>query len=397
MATLLLLVIYLAFISLGLPDSLLGSAWPAMRDELHEPYKYAGVIAMTIACCTLSSSLASGYTVKKLGAGFITMASCFLTAGALIGFAHAPSLGWLVVFAFPLGLGGGMVDSVLNNYVAEHYEARHMSWLHSFWGLGATVGPFIMAHYLVNSSWREGYQTVALIQVALVVILFLSLPIWSKVRRIKHELDGQSGKFANKSAVEGDKKAKAWQVKGVWLSILTFTLYCGVEATIGLWGSSYLVEIKSFAEEAGAQLVAIYFGGITIGRMISGFVTYRLTNRQMIFGGQLVMMTGVILLFAPLPTPVVYLVFLLIGLGLSPIFPSMMHETPVRFGQTHSQSIIGYHGAAASFGIIVAPPLFGWLASHFSLGLFTFYIGILAITMLLVSERLVSVVKRMNE
>lgn len=396
MATLLLVIIYAAFISLGLPDSLLGAAWPAMYEELHQPLQSAGVISIIVACCNVLSSLGSGFAVKKLGSGLITFVSCLLTCGALVGFSFAPSILWLIVFAVPLGLGGGMVDAVLNNYVAEHYAARHMSWLHSFWGVGVTGGSFIMAQFIVSTSWRDGYATVAIIQAALVTILLLSLPLWSKVEKIVSEHESAANKFTNNSALAGDQMDRPWKVRGVWLAMLSFVLYCGIEMTIGLWGSSYLVKMKAFTKDAGAQLVAMYFGGITIGRLLSGFITYRFSNRQMIVGGQLIVVLGIILLLLPLPTSLIYVEFMLIGLGLAPIFPSMIHETPVRFGQKHSQSIIGYQTASAALGVVVVPPLFGWVAAQFSLAIFTLYIGLLAVALLAVSERLVALVKRVD-
>jgi len=267
MTTLLLLIIYLAFISLGLPDALLGTAWPVMQLELDLPMEVAGVLSMTITSGTIISSLASGRLLKRYGTGKVTSISVLMTAAALLGFYLAPSLIWLIICAIPLGLGAGAVDTGLNDYVAINYEARHMSWLHSFWGVGASLSPIIMSQFILQGhAWREGYLTISIIQFALVAILFLSIPLWSKVAATE---ESQLNQAIEAEATASKTATKPLQVKGVKYALLTFLFYCGIEAGVGLWGSSFLVNIKNFDPAIAARWVSFYYGGITIGRFIT--------------------------------------------------------------------------------------------------------------------------------
>ncbi|OXS60367.1 MFS transporter [Cohnella sp. CIP 111063] len=391
MATFFILIIYLAFISLGLPDSLLGSAWPVMRTELGASIGTAGAISMVIAGCTIVSSLASGAVIRRYGVGLVTLASCILTAGALLGFAWSPSLIWLIVFAIPLGLGAGSVDAGLNNYVALHYKAHHMSWLHCFWGVGATLSPMIMAFYISGEAlWRQGYLTVAAVQGVLVLILLFSLPLWDKVARRssanRPDDRRESEAQASESAESG--LSKPWQIKGVKISMITFLFYCGIEASVGLWGSSFLVGMKKLPASTAAEWVSLFFVGITVGRMITGFITFRMNNRSLIRYGQLTALFGTVLLALPLPSGFSLAGFMIIGLGLAPIFPCLLHETPARFGNKHSQSIMGYQMAAAYTGSTFVPPLLGALASYSTIGILPFFLVMFAAIMLLCTERL---------
>ncbi|MFC4104160.1 MFS transporter [Paenibacillus xanthanilyticus] len=390
MATFFLIIIYLAFISLGLPDSLLGTAWPVMRRELEAPLGAAGLVFMTIAAGTIVSSLLSGRVLNRFGTGKVTLISCIMTAGALLGYAFAPSLAWLFVFAIPLGLGAGAVDSGLNNYVAAHYKAHHMSWLHSFWGVGATLGPIIMAQFITGrSDWRDGYLTVAVIQFALVVILLFTLPLWDRVAR-SGGLNG-SDKAEEEATISHAIDAgttKPLRVKGVKLAMLSFLFYCSVEATVGLWGSSFLVGVKELSAAQAAQWVSFYYLGITVGRFVTGFITFKVSNRQLIRSGQLTAMAGALLLLLPLPSAFALVGLIVIGLGLAPIFPCMLHETPVRFGKRHSQTIMGYQMAMAYTGSTFLPPFFGFLASAVSIGVFPWFIAASAAALLLCSEQL---------
>lgn len=391
MATFFLMIIYLAFVSLGLPDSLLGTAWPVMRQQLDAPLEAAGLVFMTIAAGTIVSSLLSGRVLERFGTGKVTLVSCIMTAGALLGYAFAPSLAWLFIFAIPLGLGAGAVDSGLNNYVAAHYKAHHMSWLHSFWGVGATLGPIIMARFITGrSEWREGYMTVAGIQFALVIILLFTLPLWERVARAGGA-NGVGGHAEEESAdaAHGDAStAKPLRTKGVKLAMLSFLFYCSVEATVGLWGSSFLVGVKELSAAKAAHWVSLYYLGITVGRFITGFITFKVGNRQLIRGGQLTALAGAALLLLPLPPAFALIGLIVIGLGLAPIFPCMLHETPVRFGKRHSQTIMGYQMAMAYTGSTFLPPLFGFLASAVTIGAFPWFIGASAAALLLCSERL---------
>lgn len=398
MATFFLTIIYLAFISLGLPDSLLGAAWPVMHADLDAPLGAAGVLSMTIAAGTIVSSLASGAVLKRFGTGAVATVSCMMTAGALLGFSVAPSFIWLILFAIPLGLGGGSVDAGLNHYVAAHYKAHHMSWLHCFWGVGATLGPIIMAGYISGpDSWRGGYLTVAAIQGVLVLILFFTLPLWNRVvadSRSRAGAPEAADDVAGPDEAAAGKSAKPLRVKGVKLALVAFLFYCGVEATAGLWGSSFLVDVKGLTAGTAAQWVSMYYAGITVGRLITGFVTFKASNRQLIRGGQIVALAGTVLLLLPLPDAASLAGLMIVGLGLAPIFPCMLHETPVRFGKRHAQTIMGYQMAVAYTGSTLMPPLLGLLASHSTIGILPAYLVVSAAAMLLFSERLNGLLRR---
>ncbi|MDK8643623.1 MFS transporter [Niallia taxi] len=389
MATLLLVIIYLAFISLGLPDSLLGAAWPVMQSDLGVPLETAGFLFMMIAGGTIISSLVSGKVLKRFGTSKVTFVSVFMTAGALLGFQFAPSIAWLVLCAIPLGLGAGAVDTGLNDYVATNYKAHHMSWLHCFWGVGATLGPVIMAQFISEgTSWRNGYLTISGIQFALVLILLITLPLWKKVTHNNNNAASNEIMETNAVRHEENNELKPLQVKGVKLALASFLFYCGVEATMGLWGSSFLVNVKGLSAAAAAQWVSLYYAGITVGRFITGFITFKMTNRAFIRSGQLIAAVGAIILFLPLPSIFSLVGFIIIGLGLAPIFPCMLHETPTHFGKKHSQSIMGYQMAVAYTGTTFLPPMLGFISSYFTIGIFPVCILIFAAAMLLSTENL---------
>jgi fucose permease len=364
---LLLPIIYLAFISLGLPDSLLGSAWPTMFEDLKVPMDYAGILSMIVAGGTVISSLFSGKVIQRLGVAKTTTFSVLMTALALLGFSISGLFAYLCLLAIPLGLGAGSVDAALNNYVALHYEARHMNWLHSFWGVGAAIGPMIMAGYLAKGeTWTNGYDTVGWIQIGLVILLAGSLPLWDKGNSEEKNLEKEKtiGILVMIQTTPGLKQA-----------LLVFFLYCSIEATFGLWGASFLVFERGVDVDEAARLTSLYFLGITIGRFLSGFLTAHFTNRQLVFLGQGVIGMGLILLFSPV-FPLIIIGFLLIGLGCAPIFPSLLHETPAHFGTKKSQTIMGIQMASAYVGITLMPFLFGKLAIFTGNG---FLIGFLVI------------------
>ena len=370
--SLLLIVIYLAFISLGLPDSLLGSAWPAMYEGLRVPVDYAGLISMIVAAGTVVSSLFSGKVISRFGVPIVTTFSVLLTALALMGFSLSGEFLFLCLLAIPLGLGAGSVDSALNNYVALHFEARHMNWLHSFWGVGAAIGPIIMAgHFAKGDSWSSGYGTVAWIQLGLVVILVLSLPLWAK---------NKESEQAEESSKSEEFFSLIGKVQGLKQALLVFFLYCTIEATFGLWGASFLVFEKGMDVDQAARLTSLYFLGITVGRFLSGFLTAHFTNRQLVYLGQGVIGLGLVLLFLPFSATIIP-GFLLVGLGCAPIFPSLLHETPVNFGEKNSQSIMGVQMASAYVGITLMPFLFGKIAIFTGYG---FLLGFLGIFLLLI-------------
>lgn len=366
MATLFLIIIYASFISLGLPDSMLGVAWPLMQPVFHVPTSYAGLISMTISMGTVVSSLLSGKMIKRFGTGKVTFFSVFLTAAALCGFCFAPSYFCLLLLAVPLGLGGGAVDSGLNEYVAEHYSARHMNWLHCFWGIGAMTGPLILSFYIAHgSSWRNGYLTVSVLQFILVAVLFFTLPLWKKqpnsAANNETGTDSDSNKVVNKRGVLFPLK-----IKGVKTVLLAFLFYCGIETTLGLWSSSYFIHAKGIGAATAAQWVSSFYLSITVGRFVTGVVSGKLKNRQLIRTGEIVIVVGTMLMLLPLSKYVTLAGFVLIGLGCGPIFPCMLHETPARFGKENSQYIMGIQMAVAYIGSSFLPPVFGFIASNLS-------------------------------
>lgn len=377
---LLLAVIYLAFISLGLPDSLLGSAWPVMRGELGAPVSFAGIVSMIIAGATIVSSLASDRMTRRFGAGLVTAVSVLMTAAALFGFSLCTAFWQLCIWAIPYGLGAGAVDAALNNYVALHYAARHMSWLHCFWGVGASISPFIMSAALAGSAgWKGGYFTVSLLQIILTAVLFLSLPLWKK----------------RTGATEGGVPAPAltlrqiFKIRGVPYILCAFFGYCALESTAGLWASSYLVSARGVAAGTAARYASLFYLGITAGRFLSGFVTDRIGDRNMIRIGLGILTVGVLAVALPVPVEQVCLWGLvLIGFGCAPIYPSIIHATPANFGEENSQAIIGVQMASAYSGSTFIPPLFGLIANHIHIGLYPFFLIVFLVLMAVMTERL---------
>ena len=380
MFSLLLAIIYLSFISLGLPDSLLGSAWPVMRVQLAAPLSFAGVISMIIAAGTIVSSLLSERLTRRLGTGLVTAGSVALTAAALFGFSVSPSLAALCLWAVPYGLGAGAIDAALNNYVALHYSSRHMSWLHCFWGVGASISPYIMAAALSRTGqWQLGYRAVSLIQIVLTVLLFLSLPLWRKTAAGE-----PAGDNAPLLGLRG-----AVRTPGVPNILLAFFAYCGAETTAGLWASSYLAGVRGVAPETAAGFASLFYLGITFGRFLNGFVADRLGDRRMIRIGALVMGAGTLLILLPLPSPLPALAGLLIfGLGCAPVYPSIIHATPLNFGAENPQAIIGVQMASAYVGTTFMPPLFGLLANAISLRLFPLFLAALLLLLAVMTEKL---------
>lgn len=387
MATFLLVVIYMAFISLGLPDALLGSAWPVMHLSLSVSLGSAGILSVITSIGTILSSFISGKVIGRFGTGKVTLVSVFLTAFALLGFSLSPNIWFLMVMAIPLGLGAGSVDAALNNFVALHYEARHMNWLHSFWGVGATLGPMIMALSISRGeSWKSGYKTVAIIQLTLVAVLFLTLPLWKR-------FENNDG-LAEKEEQREQKAENAFRIPGVKYALLAFFSYTALESTTGLWGSSYLVLNRGITPEDAARFISLYYGGITLGRFVTGFITMRFKSRSIIRTGLLLVATGVLFILLPLPNNMAILGLILIGLGCAPVFPGMIHETPVRFGKANSQGVIGIQMAFAYMGNTFMPALFGLLGGGGRTFIFPFYLLVLVGILLFASERINRMMKR---
>lgn len=387
MFQLLLVIIYLAFISLGLPDSLLGSAWPAMYQEFSVPVSYAGGISMIIAVGTIISSLQSDRLTKKAGTGKVTAFSVLVTAAALFGFSISHSYIALCLWALPYGLGAGSVDASLNNYVALHYASRHMSWLHCMWGIGASLGPYIMGYALTGGqSWNMGYRYIAILQIVLTAILFFSLPLWKK----------QKTDPTAQSAEENTEPLSLQQIikiPGALEIMITFFCYCALEQTTGLWASSYLVLQRGLIEETAAGFASLFFIGITAGRAAGGFLTMKLNDTQMIRLGQVLILCGIICLFLPFGNITALSGLVLAGLGCAPIYPSIIHSTPEHFGADKSQAMIGVQMASAYVGICLMPPVFGLIANHISISLFPVYLLAILVLMATMYEKVLLKVK----
>ncbi len=381
MCTLLLAIIYAAFIGLGLPDALLGSAWPVMQNDLSVDLSYAGIISGIIALGTILSSLLSHRITSRFGAGLVTGISTLATAMAMFGFALSDSFLLICLCAVPFGLGAGAVDAALNNYVALHYSPRHMSWLHCFWGVGAILGPYIMGHMLATDlGWSGGYTAVGIVQGILAVGLLCSLPLW------KSDISPDTPTPTTSPHLTISQILK---IRGVKLTLITFMAYIGVESSIGVWSASFMTEHRQLPPEQAAELSALFFGGITLGRFLSGFVAGKFTDKTMIRAGLMTIALGVILLALPTSSPLFTAVGLCImGLGCAPIYPCIIHATPYRFGRENSQAVIGMQMAGAYMGSFLIPPFFGVLADIFYIGLLPAFLGLLLLAMILCSERL---------
>ncbi len=375
MATLLLIIIYMAFISLGLPDSLLGTAWPAIMTDMSLPVSYAGILSVIISGGTIISSVLSERIIRRFRTGPVTAVSVTLTAVALLGFSLSGNFWVLCLLAVPLGLGAGSVDASLNNFVALHYKASHMSWLHCFWGVGATAGPVIMSFFLAGEGgWKPGYRTIGIIQICLVILLFISLPLWKKAGEGsgQQELSGEPGGILAILSKPGVKTA-----------LLTFFSYCAVEAAAGLWGGSYLVLNRGITEGTAAKWISMYYFGITLGRFVAGFVTMKMDNRSLVRLGQGILAAGLLCILLPLgKNSILPAGFLLMGIGCAPVFPCLLHETPRRFGRDLSQALMGIQMASAYVGTTLMPPLLGLMAQHFSFTIYPYYL--LAVTAMMV-------------
>lgn len=382
MVHLLLAIIYLSFISLGLPDALLGAAWPSMYPQFDVPVSYAGIISMIIALGTVVSSLQSDRLTKKLGTGKVTALSVLMTAMALFGFATSHSFGMLCLWAIPYGLGAGSVDASLNNYVALHYESRHMSWLHCMWGVGASAGPYIMGYALTAGwGWNSGYHIIAVLQIVLTAILLCSLPLWKQ--RPAEVL--QDGKVQNVKALS---IREVLQLAGAREILVCFFCYCALEQTTGLWASSYLTLHKGVSADTAATFASMFYLGITVGRALSGFLTMKLNDVQMIRLGEVIIGIGVLVMLLPFGQSLSLAGLILIGLGCAPVYPCVIHSTPAHFGADKSQAIIGIQMACAYVGTCLMPPVFGLIANHITVALLPVYLLIILVLMVIMHELL---------
>ena len=380
MYSILLLIIYISFISLGLPDALLGSAWPAMYGGFGVPVSYAGIITMIISGGTIVSSLFSHKLIRKLGTGKVTAVSVCFTAIALFGFSISHSFILLCLFAIPYGLGAGSVDAALNNFVALHYKASHMNWLHCFWGVGATMGPYVMGYFLTRGgTWNQGYRTIFFLQMGLTVLLFFSVPFWKKLDSANDE---------NQEIHKTPNLLELLKMPGTKAILIAFFCYCGLEQTTGLWGASYMVMHRGMTVESAAKWAAFFYLGITFGRFVSGFVSIKLGSKMMIRIGQMITLIGILLVIIPVGTYLMCAGFILIGIGCAPIYPSLLHETPENFGKESSQAIMGMQMACAYIGSTFVPPLFGLVAEWIHIKWYPVFLSVFALGMLIMVEKL---------
>lgn len=380
MTSLLLAVIYLAFIGLGLPDSLLGAAWPMIYPQFGVPVSSMGLISMIISAGTILSSLNSSRLTRALGAGKVTLLSTALTALALLGFGMSRSLWQLCFWAVPYGLGAGSVDAALNNYVALHYASRHMSWLHCMWGVGTIIGPSLMSAALTGGhGWSGGYLLTALVQGLIVAVLLLSLPLWGRPT----SGNGSETETAALSLRE------VLTIPGAKEVMLCFFGYCALESTAGLWAASYLTLARDIPAETAAGFAALFYLGITAGRAVSGWIAPHLGDDGMIRLGLWGIGLGLAALLLPGPAAVSLAGLVIIGLGCAPIYPSIIHSTPAHFGAHRSQAVIGVQMASAYVGSMAMPPLFGLMARQITPALFPFYLLVLLGLMAWMHHRLV--------
>ena len=392
MFSLLLLIIYLSFVSLGLPDAVLGAAWPIIHEEFGVPISFSGSIYMLISCCTILSSLKSESLRLRFGTGKITAFSVLLTAVAIFGFSISPSLSVMLFFAIPYGLGAGSVDAALNHYVAVHYSGRSMNWLHCMWGIGAALGPYILGFVLQRGeSWRSGYLVLSMIQATLTIVLFLSLGLWGKEeKKEKTEEKKTPMSFRQILSITGAKEC-----------LVSFFLYCAIEQTLGLWSGSFMVYSLKIEAKLAASFVALFYFGITFGRFLAGILAAQWQDEALILGGCGILFLGLVLLFCSMvPSQEVKLfgmelrqilvicALLLSGLGCAPIYPAIIHSTPRNFGAENTSALIGKQMAAAYIGSMSFPPFFGVLAKIFGTGLFPFFSTVLFFGMLFMYRNL---------
>lgn len=383
MYSLLLILIYIAFISLGLPDSLVGSGWPAMHADLGVPVSYMGIVTMIISGGTIVSSLLSEKLTKKFGTRHVTVVSVFLTAAAMLGFSFADRFWMLLLFGVPYGLGAGAIDAALNNYIALHYKARHMNWLHCFWGVGTIVSPFVMSHALSHANWQGGFRIIGLVQLGIALLLLCTLPVW-KIHSRTEEAGGEK--------VLGLRGAL--RIRGVPLLLIGFFAYCAAEATAMNWASTYFAEVKGVADEQAAQFASLFYIGITASRFLCGFLSDKLGDRKMILAGTTVLLGGIALLLIPAPNALAIAGFVIIGFGCGPVYPSIVHSTPDNFGAENSGAIIGIQMASAYVGSTFIPPLFGLLGRALGFAVLPFFLLVFLFLMITMTELTFRIAKK---
>ncbi len=385
----LLIVIYIVFVSLGLPDSLFGVAWPVVHGEFGVAESFASVYSIITGVCTGGVSFVAGKMLRKFGTAKVTLFSTLLTVIALLGMSFSPNIVVMMVFAIMLGYGAGAIDTGLNNFISLHYEARHMNWLHCCWGLGVTISPLIMSRFLTDEigSWRNGYRVVALLQLSITVIILLSLKKWeAKEKEVAPAEEENQG---------GGKLFDLLKMKGVITSILSMGLYCGMEFSLGTWGATYAVNSFKISPDEAAKWMSLYWGGIMLGRVISGFVSMKISDKNLVRGGIITSFLGIIIFALPLGK-LSLLGFLLIGIGFGPIFPSILHSVPERFGTTYSADLTGYHMGGA-YGLGFAFQLiYGYVATATTFKITPWFLIILCVGVFLANEKTLRTLRKVK-
>lgn len=388
MATLLLIIIYIAFIGLGIPDSLFGTAWPAIYVSFEIPISSANYVTLLISCGTVISSALSARIINRFGTAVVTAVSTAITAAALFGFSVSGNLLWLCIFSIPMGLGAGAVDSALNNYVALHYKATHMNFLHCFYGIGVSVSPYLMSLALTNeNNWRDGYRLAFYLQLAIALITIVSIPLWKKA----HPASLQSNEEIHPKTLSIINMLKMPSVRAV---LLIFIGSCAIECTCGTWGSTFLVNSKGMSVDHAAKIITLYYVGMALGRFLSGILAARLSSWKLIHLGQTITIFAILLLFLPLPSTIAAAGLFFIGLGNSPIFPNLIHLTPENFGKDISQSVMGMQMAASYAGIMLIPPIFGLWAQKTGTDIFPLYLLIMLVVMLFGTYSMLNFLKK---
>lgn len=372
MATILLIIIYIAFIGLGVPDSLIGSAWPAIHSELNIPIEAVSVITFLISGCTVLSSMFSSRILNKIGTARVTAFSTAMTAFSLLGFSLVPSFLFMIPLAVVLGLGAGAIDSGLNNFVALHCKASHMNFLHCFYGVGVSLSPYLMSRALSNIGWRGGYRYAFYVQLAITILLIVSMPLW---KRTASNEDAEEEKGVNLSFLQ---MAKRSEVRQVWIIMLVTN---AIEYACGVWGSTYLVEEKGFEMKYGALALTVYYVGMSIGRFVSGLIANKIGTWKRIGMGCVVLAPAIIIMLLPLPGFVAVIGLFLVGLGNGSIYPNMIHLTPHNFGKDVSQSIMGSQIAFAYMGVMLAPPMVSLVSGLFGIRIYPILLAVFYVVM----------------
>ncbi len=383
----LLVVIYIAFIGLGVPDSLIGSAWPAIHTQMNIPVEAVSVLTLFISGCTVLSSMFSTGILNKLGTAKVTAFSTAMTAAALLGFSFAPSFWVMIPLAVILGLGAGAIDSGLNNYVALHFKASHMNFLHCFYGVGVSLSPYLMSLALSNAGWRGGYRYAFYVQAAITILLIVSIPLWKK---------SSSAEEAEEKGVNLTLRqmAKMSEVRQVWIIMLATN---AIEYACGVWGSTYLVEQKGFSAELGALALTVYYVGMSVGRFVSGLISNKISTWKRIGIGSVVLAPAIILMLLPLNGTVTVIGLFLVGLGNGSIYPNMIHLTPHNFGKDVSQAVMGSQIAFAYIGVMLAPPMVSLVSGLFGIKVYPILLAVLYVIMVVTLKCFVNRLKKQNK